>query len=52
MSVRELDSNVHQCILVVDDVITSGSTLREAARVLRKAGVTQVFGAALSHTEG
>ena len=39
-------------MLLVDDVITTGSTLRAAARVLREAGATMVMAAALSHTEG
>jgi phosphoribosylpyrophosphate synthetase len=39
-------------VLLVDDVITTGSTLRSAARVLRDAGATTVVAAALSHTEG
>lgn len=40
-----------QAVLVFDDVITSGATMREAARQLRSAGATGVFGVALSHTE-
>lgn len=39
-------------VLVVDDVITSGATLTEAARLLRFAGAADVFAACLSHTEG
>ena len=39
-------------VLLVDDVITSGATLREAARLLKVAGVAEVYAAALSHTEG
>jgi predicted amidophosphoribosyltransferase len=34
-------------ILIVDDVVTSGATLREAARVLRDGGA-QVVGAAVA----
>ena len=36
------------CILV-DDVITTGSTLREAGRVLKKAGASRVILLALAH---
>ena len=39
-------------VLVVDDVITSGATMTEAARVLKAEGVEAVFGLALCHTEG
>jgi len=35
-------------ILVVDDVFTEGSTLREVARVLRRAGAEEVAGLALA----
>lgn len=38
--------------LLVDDITTSGATLREAARILRAAGATEVYAATLSHTEG
>ena len=38
--------------LIVDDVITSGATLTEAARLLRVAGAVDVFAACLAHTEG
>lgn len=34
---------------LVDDVVTSGATLREAARVLKKAGVEKVWGITLAH---
>jgi len=36
-------------ILIVDDVITTGSTIREAARVLRAAGARSVSCFALAH---
>jgi hypothetical protein len=38
--------------LLVDDVVTSGATLAEAARMLMLAGASDVFAACLSHTEG
>lgn len=39
-------------VLLVDDITTSGSTLRACARVLRDAGATQVMACCLAHTEG
>ena len=39
------------CILLVDDVVTTGSTMSEAARVLRKAGAKAVYGASLARHE-
>lgn len=37
--------------LVIDDVITTGATLREVARLLRTNQVKDVFAVALAHTE-
>lgn len=37
-------------VLVVDDVVTTGATLRAAARVLREAGVTEVHAVVAART--
>lgn len=36
-------------VFLVDDVVTSGATIKEAAKVLKKAGVVKVFGITLAH---
>ena len=38
-------------VLLVDDVVTTGATMSEAARVLRKAGAKAVYGASLARHE-
>ena len=44
--VRVLGKNV----ILLDDVITSGATMTECARVLRQAGVAEILGIALART--
>lgn len=39
-----------ECILVVDDVMTTGATLAEVARTLSGAGVTDVYNAVVART--
>ena len=38
-------------VLIVDDIITSGSTVREIARTLRASGAAEVAAVALAHSE-
>jgi hypothetical protein len=52
MRVGNLGVGSGRSVLLVDDITTSGSTLREAARVLRDGGASEVFAITLSHTEG
>ncbi len=40
--------NINQ-VFLIDDVVTSGATLKEAAKVLKKAGVEKVYGITLAH---
>ena len=41
-----------QRILLIDDILTTGATLREAARVLREAGAEKVICATLAAADG
>ena len=41
-----------RAVLLIDDITTSGSTLRSCARILRAAGAREVYGYCLAHTEG
>ena len=38
-----------QTVCLVDDIVTSGATLKEAAKILKKAGVKNVWGITLAH---
>jgi competence protein ComFC len=38
-------------IFLIDDVVTSGATLREAAKILKKSGFKKVWGITLAHGE-
>ncbi|MBI4139316.1 ComF family protein [Candidatus Uhrbacteria bacterium] len=46
-SVRE-NADIPEAVLLTDDVFTTGATMREAARILREAGVKRVYGFVLA----
>lgn len=48
----EIDAVGEAGVLLVDDLMTSGATLRAAARVLKDHGARVVHAAVLAHTEG
>ncbi|MXX18164.1 MAG: ComF family protein [Dehalococcoidia bacterium] len=52
LEIGEYDSERWPSVLVVDDVITSGATMKECARLLLAGGAKAVHGVALAHTEG
>ena len=42
----------HETVLLVDDVLTTGQTLRAAAKTLKKAGVKQVIAVVFARSKG
>lgn len=47
--VKSKDAVKDKSVLLVDDIFTSGATLNECAKVLKKAGVKEVWGFTLAH---
>jgi predicted amidophosphoribosyltransferase len=45
----KLDGLTNYLLIVIDDVVTTGSTIRDAISTLRKAGFTQTFGLSVAH---
>lgn len=45
---RDVDKAKNQTVLIVDDISTTGATLNECAKVLRKAGAHQVWGVVIA----
>jgi ComF family protein len=51
-TVRRPDAIIKRRILLIDDVFTTGTTVNECAKVLRRAGSSDVFALTLSRTVG
>lgn len=49
LKIKDLRLKNIQVAFLIDDVVTSGATLKEAAKVLKKAGVGKVYGITLAH---
>ncbi len=45
----KLDGLTDYLLIVIDDVVTTGSTIRDAISTLRKAGFSQTFGLSVAH---
>ena len=41
----------NKIVLLVDDVYTTGATMNECSKVLKKAGAKEVFGLTFAHTQ-
>jgi len=50
-AVLPYEKGKEQTILLVDDIVTSGTTMAEAARVLKREGYKKVYGMAFAHGE-
>ena len=46
---EHISSQIPKKIVLVDDVFTTGATMNECARVLRKSGATEICGFVLAH---
>ena len=49
LKIKDLSFKKYKQAILVDDVVTSGATLKEAAKVLKKGGVGKVYGITLAH---
>lgn len=49
---RKASATLPECVLLIDDILTTGSTAGAAARALKKAGVKRVVTAAIARAEG
>jgi len=47
-TIRDLNDDLNEGIILVDDVITTASTMNECAKVLKKIGISKVFGMVLA----
>ncbi len=44
-----VNMNQRPVVFLIDDILTTGATFREAGRILRRAGLGRIYGVALAH---
>ena len=40
---REVLNRLPECVIIIDDIYTTGSTMEACSRVLRKIGIDQIY---------
>jgi predicted amidophosphoribosyltransferase len=50
-SVKNLEKIKNKKILLIDDVYTTGATMEECAKILKRAGASEVWGVAVARGE-
>jgi competence protein ComFC len=46
---RDIEKIKDKCVIVIDDIMTTGATIKEAKRVLQKHGAKKIMSVVLAH---